>query len=98
MTVQAGLWVGFWPSRTADQTSGQVENAEMETEVWKWKYGNGNTEVRRKAVYRCLVHECALSNGRAGGNGTAGTAMAVLVFEGEKNGVAQILTCAWVMK
>ena len=82
MTLQAGLWVGFWPSRTADHTSGQVENAEMETEVWKRKYGNGNTEVRRKAVYRCLVHECALSNGRAGGNGTAGTVMAVPVFEG----------------
>ena len=60
MTVQAGLWVGFWPSRTADQTSGQVENGEMETEVQKQKYGNGNTVVRRKAAYRCLVHECAL--------------------------------------
>ena len=70
----------------------------METEVWKRKYRNGNTEVRRKAAYRCLVHECALSNGRAGGNGMASTAMAVPVFEGEKNGVAQILTYVWVME
>ena len=28
--------------------AGQVENAETETEVRKRKYGNGNTEVRRK--------------------------------------------------
>ena len=27
---------------------GQVENAETETKVRKRKYGNGNTEVRRK--------------------------------------------------
>ena len=29
---------------------------------WKPKYRNGSTEteVRRKAAYRCLVHECAL--------------------------------------
>ena len=37
-------------------------------------------------------------NGRAGGNGTTGTAMAVPVFEGEKNGIAWILTYAWVME
>ena len=24
-------------------------------EVWKWKYENGNTEVRRKATYQCLT-------------------------------------------
>ena len=30
----------------------QVENAE----VWKLKYGNGSTKVRRKAAYRCLEH------------------------------------------
>ena len=37
-----------------DETNpeGQVENAETETEVRKRKYGNGNTEVRRKAAYR----------------------------------------------
>jgi len=40
---------------------GQVENAETETEVRKRKYGNGNTEVIRKAACRwpawrmCLV-------------------------------------------
>ena len=56
MTVQAGPWVGFLPSRTVDQASGQVENTEMETEVRKQKYRNGNTEVRRKAAYRCLLH------------------------------------------
>ena len=27
---------------------------------WKWKYGNRNTEVRRKATYQHLVHEYAL--------------------------------------
>ena len=40
---------------------GQVEN----TKVLKWKYGNLNTEVRRKAAYQCLVplltHDCALA-------------------------------------
>ena len=56
MTVQAGPWVGFLPLRTVDQASGQVENTEMETEVRKQKYRNGNTEVRRKAAYRCLLH------------------------------------------
>ena len=28
--------------------NGQVENAETETEVQKWKYGNGNTEWEEK--------------------------------------------------
>ena len=30
-------------------------NGSTEMEVWKWKYGNGSTEVRRKAAYRYLV-------------------------------------------
>ena len=37
---------------------GQVENAETETEVRKWKYRNGNTEVRRKAAYRFTNVPC----------------------------------------
>ena len=41
---------------TTCMLQGQTEN----TEVWKpkyrnEKYGNGSTEVRRKAAYRCLV-------------------------------------------
>jgi len=39
---------------------GQVENAETETEVRKWNYGNRSTKVRKKAAYRRLVHKCAL--------------------------------------
>ena len=39
----------------------------------------------------CLYSLDTGGNGRASGNGTAGTAMAVPVFEGE-NGVAWILT------
>ena len=34
-----------------DYENGHVENAEVQ----KLKYGNGITEVRRKAVYQCLV-------------------------------------------
>ena len=40
--------------------SGQVENAETETEVRKRKYRNGNTEVRKKTPIGGLVDECDL--------------------------------------
>ena len=46
------------------ESTGQVENTETETEVRKPKYGTEvrkwKLEVKRKATYRCLVHECAL--------------------------------------
>ena len=47
-----------------------------------------NWTVGRPGLHK---HICHL---RAGGNGTAGTAMAIPDFEGEKNGVAWILTYA----
>ena len=51
---------GAYACHSVFEVLGQVENAETEMEVRKQKYGNGNTEVRRKAAYQCLVHECAL--------------------------------------
>ena len=39
-----------------------------------------------------------MKHGRAGSNGTAGTAMAIPVFEGEKNDDAWILTYACIIE
>ena len=48
MLKQGKIYQSFYLK--TDNVEGQVENAETETEVRKRKYGNGNTEVKRKAA------------------------------------------------